>query len=62
MDPKVTLELFVDAILYGRHNEAKEHYWNLKNWIDRGGFEPDWHEGKKKIFENFDPNTGLVRI
>ena len=62
MDPTKTFELFLKALLDGHWQDAEEHYANLKEWLDKGGFEPNWNEPQKKVFDNYNPETGLVNI
>ena len=61
MDPNETLKLFVHALRDGDHDAAIEHYEELSDWITRGGFEPAWR-GAKKVFDAFNPETGLVNL
>jgi hypothetical protein len=42
MDPNETLRLIAAALRDARHHSAREHRGNLKDWLRRGGFAPDW--------------------
>lgn len=45
MDPNATLAAYWSAVRDGDKEEAREHKSNLKNWLARGGFAPDWTRG-----------------
>lgn len=54
MNPNETLRLFWNAVLKGLRSVAREHYFNLRDWLERGGFEPDWEaiptiEARRKL-------------
>lgn len=42
MDPNATLLLIADCLEAGDRNAAIEAAEDLRGWIFRGGFEPDW--------------------
>jgi hypothetical protein len=43
MDPNETLRLARIAFTEGRLEDAAQHYSDLDNWINQGGFPPsDW--------------------
>lgn len=42
MDPNACWQRLVDAIACGDVSEAKDAHYDLRTWIARGGFEPDW--------------------
>lgn len=42
MDPNATLRLIDEATRM--NSETREHINNLRSWIARGGFHPDWNE------------------
>lgn len=45
MDPNATLAAYWAAVRDGDKDEAREHKANLKAWLARGGFAPDWTRG-----------------
>ena len=59
MDPNETLRLFKHAILDCDHEATLRYYTDLCEWLNKGGFEPQWR-GFKKLFESFNPKTGLI--
>lgn len=40
MDPKATFELFLNALVNRRADDAREHAEDLICWLAAGGFEP----------------------
>ena len=42
MDPNATLQLIRDAFGGRRPNEGAQHAQDLVEWINKGGFEPQW--------------------
>lgn len=42
MDPDATLRLIAEAVADGELTEADEACDDLRVWLQRGGFEPDW--------------------
>jgi hypothetical protein len=42
MDPDACLVEFRIRLLTGEFNEAREHAHDLLDWLDSGGFDPDW--------------------
>lgn len=64
MDPNEALRLFWDAI--DEHNMlgAREAFYALRVWMNRGGFEPDWTCGGRGVtkddFMRFNPRRGAV--
>lgn len=40
MDPKVTYALMLSSIEEDDTSAAREHYYNLRDWMSRGGFAP----------------------
>ena len=61
MDPNATLEMFIDALKRFDYETATEYHGYLKEWLERGGFEPKWR-GHKGLFDGYNPRTGLVDI
>lgn len=45
MDPNAALAAYWAAVRDGDKEEAREHKSNLKAWLARGGFAPDWTRG-----------------
>jgi hypothetical protein len=60
MDPNEALHLLAIALLEENADEAREHYENLRAWLERGGFEPDWKHLSRKQFFSFNPRTGRL--
>lgn len=60
MDPNETLRLLAIALLEEDRDAAREHYENLRTWLERGGFEPAWTHLSRKQFFQFDPSTGML--
>ena len=50
MDPNATLERWERACNAQDGEEAQEAYDDLKRWISRGGFEPDWSKSYRAQF------------
>jgi len=50
MDPNETLRLWHRALEAGERDEALDHATDLANWMNNGGFEPDWTEELKARF------------
>lgn len=47
MDPNATLRMLDENLEEGPagdKDERDELYTALKSWLDRGGFQPDWHK------------------
>lgn len=42
MDPQETLSLIAAALADGMPDEADEYAAVLRDWLNRGGFAPDW--------------------
>lgn len=42
MDPNATLKLIADCLASGDHDGAHEAAENLREWLAKGGFAPDW--------------------
>jgi hypothetical protein len=42
MDPDAALRRYWDAVDAGEIKEARNAKTDLMDWIERGGFEPDW--------------------
>jgi len=40
MDPTTTATNLIEALASGNLNDAEDHFDNLKEWIERGGFKP----------------------
>lgn len=60
MDPNEALRLFAVALLEEDKDEACEHYENIRSWLERGGFEPDWKHVSRRQFFQFNPTTGRL--
>lgn len=60
MDPNETFKRWQLALLEEDTTEAKEAYNNLRAWLERGGFEPNWRPQDRKQFFQFNPNTGAL--
>lgn len=41
MDPNATLQL-IEEVAETDRTEFWQAVYNLKDWLDRGGFEPEW--------------------
>lgn len=44
MDPNATFELFLTALADDRIADAADHATDLRQWIEKGGFEPSHPE------------------
>lgn len=42
MDPNTCLHRIHDALATGNRGDAAEAVEDLRGWLRRGGFEPDW--------------------
>ena len=42
MDPNECFRVILDLLYDGRIEEARERITDLKEWMDKGGFEPNW--------------------
>lgn len=60
MDPQEALRLLSIALLEENTEAVLEHYWNLKNWMRRGGFEPAWTSLSRRQFDTINPFTGRI--
>jgi hypothetical protein len=61
MDPNETLRLLAEALLEKNKYDANEHYFALRAWIERGGFEPAWTSmSRQQFFSQYDPRTGSL--
>lgn len=40
MDPNETLSMIVEALDNGDYDDAREHAWNLRSWLNRRGATP----------------------
>jgi hypothetical protein len=60
MDPKETYRLFLKAVSEGRKQDATEAYENLRVWLERGGFEPDWSASQRARFFLYNPKSGYI--
>jgi hypothetical protein len=60
MDPNEALRLFAIALLEEDADDAREHYENIRTWLERGGFEPSWSTCSRKQFFTFNPSTGRI--
>lgn len=54
MDPNATLELWRTSRTQG---ERAEYRGYLRDWLKRGGFEPAWTPGERRVI-----TWGLVRV
>lgn len=67
MDPNETLWEWACAVLSENRERANDAYFALRDWLERGGFEPAW-EGRlrdrglprRKQFFSYDPRTGRM--
>ena len=60
MDPDATIKKFMEALLDGDHDVAREAHGDLTQWLAQGGFEPKWREPHRKLFQAFNPRTGMI--
>jgi len=44
VDPQACLQRWRDARAEGDAGEASEAYSDLRAWLARGGFEPEWED------------------
>ena len=44
MDPDAALRNIFRCLLYGEVLEAQEHAQHLFDWLEHGGFHPNWQE------------------
>jgi len=58
MDPNACYKRWWRALLEEDRDEAIDAWHDLKEWLDRGGFAPNWGEHGKKQFYQFDTLTG----
>lgn len=63
MDPNATLFEWACAVLSEDRERANEAYENLRMWLERGGFEPEWGNTRisapsRKQFFSYNPSTG----
>lgn len=61
MDPDEALRMLAAAIL-SEDKELSVSLWkDLKNWMNRGGFEPAWKAmTRSQFFRQFNPETGML--
>lgn len=45
MDPNATLATLVAVLESGDYARANELRRDLAEWLDKGGFQPDWNKG-----------------
>jgi hypothetical protein len=50
MDPDATYADWLGAVSDGDRAEASASWWNLKDWLNNGGFEPRWTEKERARF------------
>jgi len=62
MDPNATLQRFIEALISGDRQDAREAHQDLTEWLARGGFEPKAWKKHRKMFQAFNPGTGLVDL
>ena len=62
MDPNSTLKTFIESLIQCDHEITLAAHTELSDWLYKGGFEPDWNAAHKRLFENFNPKTGLVEM
>lgn len=63
MDPNETMRLWNLALLEERSDDAKEHWYDLVNWLNRGGFKPTALYNPlayAQFFSQFNPKTGRL--
>lgn len=61
MDPNGTYRLWTRAVARGNKYEANEHYENLRAWLERGGFEPDWTPGQRAVFFSYSVRSNPIK-
>lgn len=60
MDPDECYRLWWRAVLAEDREAANEAYFNLRMWLERGGFEPSWSTLARKQFFTYSPRTGRL--
>jgi hypothetical protein len=50
MDPNACLNAWYIAANKGDNETALDRWHDLKDWLDRGGFEPRWHAVERAEF------------
>lgn len=63
MDPNAALKEWWRAVLEENREAANEAYFNIRSWLERGGFEPDWTKYGQRFrqtFFRYNPRTGRV--
>lgn len=53
MDPTATLKLWVRALMEKNRHEAVIAALDLVEWLNRGGYEPDWTAQQREYFFNW---------
>jgi hypothetical protein len=62
MDPRATLDRFLDALDNNDKDTAREAHGDLKDWLDKGGFRPQCDQQEWYMFENFSYVRGASSI
>lgn len=55
MDPEVAYQAFCIALHKGELSEANQAHRDLTQWLDNGGFEPDWSKEGRREFMRYEP-------
>lgn len=50
MDPNTTWEIYQYSVSEGDLDTAREVAIDLRDWIENGGFEPNWSKNQKERF------------
>ena len=53
MDPDEAFKLWQNAVDAEDFTSAEEHADDLSEWIERGGYEPNWTESGRNDFHSF---------
>ena len=60
MDPNVTLRYYFDSLDIGEDDIAEQYAQDLRDWVLRGGFEPDWSPEERRLILGDSVKAGIA--